>query len=136
MASSTSGLEIVVVDDNPAVLDALAMILEAEGFTVRTFETGEEFLAAARQMKPDCVILDVGLPLRSGVEVLQSVGGNRYAAPVIMISGLGGGWKEAAAAAGAYDCIEKPFDSELVVARVRLAARRRPTTRWRPIPTE
>ena len=129
MASGDSGLEIVVVDDNPAVLDALAMILEAEGFIVRTFGTGEEFLAAARQLNPDCVLLDVGLPARSGLDVLQSLGGARYPAPVIMISGLGDGAKGAAAAAGAYDYIEKPFDGELVIAQVRAAARSRPDRR-------
>ncbi len=126
MARGNSGLEIVVVDDSPAVLDALATILEAEGFTVRTFETGEAFLAAARDLKPDCVLLDVCLPVRSGLDVLKSIGGPCYPAPVIVISGLGdSGGRAAAAAAGAYGYIEKPFDGELVVAEVRAAARSR-----------
>jgi two-component system, LuxR family, response regulator FixJ len=120
-------LSIAVVDDDPAVRDSLATIFEMEGFRVWTFEGGDQFLAAAARIKPDCLLLDIHMPARSGLEVLEALGGTRYLAPIVMISGQGDiPMAVAAIKAGAHDFIEKPFDAETVVERVRetVAARR------------
>src|SRR3712207_5543003 len=82
-------LEIAVVDDDLAVRDSLATIFELEGFRVHTFDGGRAFLDAVPGLEPDCVLLDVHMPPPSGLEVVQAIGGSRYPAPVIMISGQG-----------------------------------------------
>jgi FixJ family two-component response regulator len=80
--------EIFVVDDDPAVRDALRLVLELEGYRVTAFPEGGSFLAAVRQRQPGCVVLDVHMPGRSGLEVLQELGPG-FSAPVFMISGQG-----------------------------------------------
>jgi FixJ family two-component response regulator len=115
-------LDVAVVDDDPAVRDSLGTIFEIEGFQVSAFEGGDEFLAVAKRIKPDCLLLDVHMPIRSGLDVLEAIGGTHFPAPVIMISGQGDiPMAVAAIKAGAHDFIEKPFDAEAVVERVRQA---------------
>jgi two-component system, LuxR family, response regulator FixJ len=116
----TNVLTIAVVDDDPAVLDALETIFKIDGFVVRTYASGDEFLASQRPEPPDCLLLDVCMPGRSGIEVLTAIGGKSYHAPVIMISG-NGDIPDAVRAikSGAQDFISKPFDAEWIVARVR-----------------
>jgi FixJ family two-component response regulator len=117
-------LDVAVVDDDPAVRDSLATILEIEGFRVRSYADGDSFLAEAGTTKSDCLILDVHMPVRSGLEVLEAIGGPRYPAPVIIISGQADiPMAVAAVKAGAHDIIEKPFDAEAVIERVREAVR-------------
>jgi two-component system, LuxR family, response regulator FixJ len=115
-------LRVAIVDDDPAVCDSLAMIFHLEGFRVHSFEGGRAFMEAWQDVSVDCVLLDVHMPSPSGLEVLEAIGGSRYPAPVIMISGQGDTMAVAAIKAGAYDFIEKPFDSETVIAHVREAA--------------
>jgi two-component system response regulator FixJ len=117
-------LEIAVVDDDPAVRDSLSMIFEMEGFQVRSFGGGEEFLLAARKIRPNCLLLDLHMPTRSGLDVLQAIGGAHYPAPVLMISGQADiPMAVAAIKAGAYDFVEKPFDAEAVIELVHRAMR-------------
>jgi two-component system, LuxR family, response regulator FixJ len=126
MDSGGTGLNVAVVDDDPAICDALVTLLEPEGWTVRAFGSGAEFLRAAQQMRPDCVLLDVHMPERSGLDVLAAIGGARFPAPVIIITGYGDiPMAVAAIKAGAHDFIEKPFDGEAVIERVRDAVRDR-----------
>ena len=117
-------LDVAVVDDDPAVRDSLATIFEMEGFQVRSYGSGDEFLAVAKRIKPDCLLLDVHMPARSGLDVLEAIGADHYPAPVIMISGQGDiPMAVAAIKAGAHDFIEKPFDADSVIALVREAVR-------------
>lgn len=113
-------LNVAVVDDDPAVRDSLATIFEMEGFRVWTYGGGDEFLTDAATITPDCLLLDVHMPARSGLEVLEAIGGARYMAPIVMISGQGDiPMAVAAIKAGAHDFIEKPFDAETVIERIR-----------------
>jgi len=68
-------LDIAVVDDDPPVRDSLMTIFEIEGWRVRTYPDGDSFLVEAKRQKFDCVILDVHMPGRSGLEVLEALGG-------------------------------------------------------------
>lgn len=121
----SDSLIIAVVDDDPAVRDSLATLFEMEGFQVHSFGTGDAFLHAATQLKADCLLLDVHMPARSGLDVLEAVGGARYPAPIIMISGQSDiPMAVAAIKAGAHDFIEKPFDAEAVIERIREAVRK------------
>ena len=82
-------LAITIVDDDPAVRDSLQTIFEIEGFEVRAFADGDRFLAEAPRIRTDCLILDVHMPRRSGLEILEALGGFSYPAPIFIISGQG-----------------------------------------------
>jgi two-component system, LuxR family, response regulator FixJ len=113
---------IFIVDDDAAVRDALGVVFVIEGFQVRGFEEGAEFIATARDVIPSCIILDVHMPGRSGIEILKELNADHYAAPVFIISGQGDiPTAVQAIKHGAFDFIEKPFDAETVVARVKEA---------------
>lgn len=60
-----------IVDDDPAIRDALTVVFELEGFSVREFDDGESFLAAMDGTRPNCVIMDVHMPGQSGIEILR-----------------------------------------------------------------
>ncbi|MFN4169500.1 MAG: response regulator transcription factor [Pannonibacter phragmitetus] len=111
---------IYIVDDDPAVRDALSVVFEMEGFSVETFEDGDSFVTAAKERVPACVILDVHMPGRSGIDVLKALSADSYEAPIFIISGQGDiPMAVEAIRNGAFDFIEKPFDADTVVARVR-----------------
>ncbi len=119
-------LTVAVVDDDPAVRDSLATIFELEGFRVRTYADGDNFVGEAKRMRFDCVLMDVHMPGRSGLEVLEALGGHEYQAPVFIISGQGDiPMAVTAIKAGAHDFIEKPFEADHVITRVREAVEAR-----------
>jgi len=116
--------EIFVVDDDPSVRAALAVVLGAEGFVTTGFPDGESFLSSAGARTPACLLLDMHLPGCSGIELLKKIDAHHYPAPVLMISGVGDiPTAVEAVRNGALDFIEKPFDPAAVVARVRDALR-------------
>lgn len=112
--------EIFIVDDDPSVRAALAVVLSGEGFEVTSFVEGETFLAVARSRTPECVLIDIHLPGGSGLEVLRRLDAQRYPAPILVISGRGDiPTAVEAIRNGALDFIEKPFDAVAVATRVR-----------------
>jgi two-component system response regulator FixJ len=115
-------LEIFVVDDEPAVLETLGLVLGVEGYQVRTFADGASFLAAAMAHTPACVLLDVRMPGRSGLDILKELNAQHYPAPIFIVSGAGDiPMAVDAIRNGAFDFIEKPFNGKDVAARVREA---------------
>ncbi len=117
--SSGAPREVVIVDDDPTVHDALSVAFRRNGFRVVSFSEGNSFLAAASQVTPACILLDVSMPGVSGLEVLRSLEAQQYPTPVFMLSGK----RDVpvvveAIKNGAVDFIEKPFDANVVVARV------------------
>ncbi|MEM6381433.1 MAG: response regulator [Pseudomonadota bacterium] len=111
---------VFIVDDDPAVRDALSVVFSLEGFDVETFDCGDAFLGALPNLPQACVLLDVHMPGRSGMEILKSISPDTYRAPVFIISGQGDiPMAVSAVKSGAFDFIEKPFDAETVVQRVR-----------------
>lgn len=114
--------EIFIVDDDPAVRDALSVVFSLEGYHVTTFAEGGSFVAAARARAPVCILLDVHMPGRSGLEILKDLNAQHYPAPIFIISGQGDiPMAVDAIKNGALDFIEKPFDADTVVERVREA---------------
>ncbi len=114
-----------IVDDDPAVRDALSLLFETEGFRVKSFANAEEFLGGVEEETPNCVLLDVHMPGRSGIDILKSLNGENFPAPIFIISGQGDiPMAVEAIKSGAYDFIEKPFDVESIIARVREAVSR------------
>jgi two-component system response regulator FixJ len=117
-------LDVVVVDDDSGTQDLLATILQSRGCQVRTYGSGGEFLAVAGTLRPDCLLLDVCMPVQSGFDVLDAIGGPDFPAPILMISARGDvPVVVAAMKAGAWDYIEKPFDPETLVSRLHEAVR-------------
>ncbi len=111
---------LIIVDDDPAVRDALSVVFSLEGFDVETFESGDDLLQALPNLPHGCILLDVHMPGRSGMDTLKAIDPDTYPAPIFIISGQGDiPMAVSAVKAGAFDFIEKPFDAETVVARVR-----------------
>jgi two-component system, LuxR family, response regulator FixJ len=114
--------DIYVVDDDAAVRDALSVILTLEGFHVSGFAEGNSFLAAVRKHEPACIILDVHMPGRSGLDLLKELQNQNCTVPLFIISGQGDiPMAVDAIKSGALDFIEKPFDAATLVNRVREA---------------
>ncbi|TYC52879.1 response regulator transcription factor [Rhodobacterales bacterium] len=111
---------IYIVDDDPAVRDALSVLFNMEGFIVETFSDGDTFVKSASKTVPACVMLDVHMPGRSGIEILKALNAEHYPAPIFIISGQGDiPMAVEAIRNGAFDFIEKPFSADTVLERVR-----------------
>ena len=118
---------ILVVDDEADIRDALEMVLKYEKYAVATAADGDKALALLDKALPDVVLLDVKMPGRDGLEILEEIGRRHPGLPVVMISGHADrstGW--AAARKGAFDFLDKPLDEGQVLVTVRnaLAMRR------------
>ena len=115
---------ILVVDDEPQLLRALGTNLKARGYEIDLAPTGEVALALAARNHPDLVILDLGLPDMSGIEVLEGLRG-WLTAPVIVLSARTDSMEKVEALdAGADDYVTKPFGMDEFLARLRAAVRR------------
>ncbi|RAU91104.1 response regulator [Mycolicibacter senuensis] len=115
---------VLVVDDEPQILRALKINLSVRGYEVVTAATGAGALRAAAEQRPDVVILDLGLPVISGIEVLAGLRG-WLTVPVIVLSArTDSADKVEALDAGADDYVTKPFGMDEFLARLRAAVRR------------
>jgi two-component system response regulator FixJ len=120
MLDSQTTMEILVADDDASVCDALTYLLTPGGFRVTSFGEGGSLLATARARVPACIILDVRLPDRSGLDILRDLNAPDYPAPIIVISAhCNIPMAVDAIKHGALDLIEKPFAPEAMLARVR-----------------
>jgi DNA-binding response OmpR family regulator len=117
---------VLVVDDDPLIVDLVAFRLGHLGLQVSVESDGEAGLAAARQLHPDLVVLDWMMPLMTGLEVCQALRADADPAlartPVLLLTAktrepdLARGF-----AAGATDVIAKPFSTRELVSRVTAA---------------
>lgn len=115
---------VLVIDDEPQILRALRINLSVRGYEVRTAATGAEALRSAADHRPDVIVLDLGLPDMSGIEVLHGLRG-WLSAPVIVLSArTDSSDKVEALDAGADDYVTKPFGMDEFLARLRAAVRR------------
>jgi two-component system, OmpR family, KDP operon response regulator KdpE len=115
---------ILLVDDDTALLRTLSLNLRARGYEVLTTETGEGALERVRTDAPDVVILDLGLPDLSGVEVLRELRAWNPVPVVVLSARHGSDDKVEALDLGADDYVTKPFGIDELLARVRAAVRR------------
>ena len=115
---------VLVIDDEPQILRALRINLSVRGYEVATAATGAEALRSAADHRPDVIVLDLGLPDMSGIEVLGGLRG-WLTAPVIVLSArTDSSDKVEALDAGADDYVTKPFGMDEFLARLRAAVRR------------
>ena len=130
---STLKSRVLCVDDDIAILRALAANLKARGFIVDVATTGEEALRLAVDNAPDLVVLDLGLPGMSGIDVIHGLRG-WTSLPIIVLSARDSEHdKIAALDAGADDYVTKPFGMGELLARARAALRRVTPTDSPPI---
>lgn len=115
---------VLVVDDEPQILRALRINLQARDYEVVTASSGRSALQAATDTRPDLVVLDLGLPDVDGVDVVRSLR-TWTAVPILILSGrLSSRAKVEALDAGADDYVTKPFNVDELFARVRAVTRR------------
>jgi RNA polymerase sigma factor (sigma-70 family) len=116
---------VFIVDDEASVRDALRLFLDVSGFRVKTFASGEEFLAAIDPARPGCLVLDVRMPGMSGLEVQQELKRRGITLPIIVITGHGDvAMAVAALKAGGLNFLEKPIDHDMLIADIREALNR------------
>ena len=119
-----SGGTILLVEDEPAITEPLAEALEREGFEPRVAATAADALSAAREDPPDLVLLDIGLPDGSGLDVCRELRKSGDV-PIIMLTARGSeADRVLGLELGADDYIVKPFSAREVTARVRAVLRR------------
>jgi two-component system, OmpR family, KDP operon response regulator KdpE len=115
---------ILIVDDEPQILRALRINLQARHYDVVTAADGTAALREARASKPDLIVLDLGLPDLDGVEVIRKLRA-WSPVPIVVLSGrVGSNDKVGALDAGADDYVTKPFSLDELLARVRAVTRR------------
>ena len=108
---------IAIVDDDPAVRDSLTTLLEAAGHTTKSFKSGNLFLETEAANWQGCVLLDVRMPGKDGLTVLQEALALNPALHIVMMSGHGDiPMAVKALRLGAHDFIEKPFQASTIMA--------------------
>jgi two-component system, OmpR family, KDP operon response regulator KdpE len=115
---------VLVVDDEPAIVRTLSINLRARGYDVYVAGDGRTALDVAREEQPDVVLLDLGLPDLSGVDVLRRLRSWSQVPVVVLSARHGSDDKVEALDEGADDYVTKPFGMDELLARVRAAVRR------------
>jgi two-component system, OmpR family, KDP operon response regulator KdpE len=115
---------VLVVDDEPQIVRALAINLKARGYDVDTAGDGTAALTAAADRHPDVVLLDLGLPDIDGVEVIRGLRGWTKIPIIVLSARQASAEKVEALDAGADDYVTKPFGMDELLARLRAAVRR------------
>jgi two-component system, OmpR family, response regulator len=120
-----SEARLLVVDDEPNILELLATSLRFAGFEVTTATNGREALAAARSSRPDLVVLDVMMPDMDGFDVVRRMRGEGATVPVLFLTARDATEdKVAGLTVGGDDYVTKPFSLEEIIARIRAVLRR------------
>ena len=116
---------IYVVDDDQSVREALESLIRSAGFRVATFATAQEFFLESPPDSPACVILDVGLPGLSGMDLQWTLAQANIHIPIVFITGHGSvSMSVQAMKAGAVDFLTKPFRYEELLAAIEESLRR------------
>lgn len=111
-----------LVDDDDGVREALTLLLAEAGFTVRSYKSGLDFLAAPRTEQPGCIVSDIRMPGLDGLELQAKLRAGGSTAPIIFITGHGDvPMAVQALRAGALDFIEKPFDDDHLLESIKRA---------------
>ncbi|PSL37106.1 two-component system KDP operon response regulator KdpE [Labedella gwakjiensis] len=117
-------MKLLIADDDPQILRALRVTLGARGYEVVTAPDGAAAVNATIEEHPDLLLLDLGMPGLSGIEVIQAIRG-WSAVPILVVSGRSGAAdKVDALDAGADDYVTKPFVIDELLARIRALTRR------------
>ena len=110
---------VAIVDDEEPVRKALKRLLRASGLEAESYAGGKEFLAAAVARKPDCVVLDLHMPVMGGLQVLREMRASRLALPAVVITAYDEPETRAQClAAGAAAYLRKPLDERVLLSTI------------------
>jgi DNA-binding response OmpR family regulator len=115
---------ILVVDDEPSIVEVVSLYLRREGFDVLTAGDGDTALSAAREHLPDLIVLDIMLPKRSGLEITRLLRLEREVPIILLTARSDEADRIVGLELGADDYVVKPFSPREVVARVKAVLRR------------
>lgn len=119
------GKKVLVIEDEPNIIEAVSFILSRDGWDVKTHSNGHDAMETVRARAPDLIILDVMLPGKSGYDILEEIRADAdfAATPVLMLTARGQDRdREIAERAGADQYMTKPFSNADVLAAVRALA--------------
>jgi two-component system, OmpR family, response regulator len=123
--AQTDALRVLVVDDEPSIVDVVAMALRHHGYEVSTVDTGAAALARVRDWRPHAMVLDVMLPDMEGFEVARRLSVDRANVPILFLSARDNtSDKIRGLTTGGDDYVTKPFSLEELIARLRNILRR------------
>ncbi|WP_326982512.1 response regulator [Chryseobacterium sp. MYb264] len=117
----SSATQILVLDDSPAIVDSIEMMMEFEGLSVSKFYKGSDMLNALNpQAKPNVILMDMWLSGEDGRDICRTIRAdeNLRDIPVVIMS-ASRGLEQSALDAGANDFIAKPFDMDDMISRMR-----------------
>jgi two-component system, OmpR family, response regulator len=121
----TAGSRVLVVDDEPNLVEVVSMALRFQGFTVESAASGREAIAAVAAFKPHLIVLDVMLGDMEGFEVARRLGAQRAGVPIIFLTARDSTEdKVRGLSGGGDDYMTKPFSLEELLARIRTILRR------------
>jgi len=113
---------VAVIDDDEAFRAALQRLLKAAGFPVRSFASAEDFLKSGQQHETGCLVTDIRMPGRSGLDVQAKLSAEHCPIPTIFITAHGDEkMRLQAMRGGAVKFLGKPFDSAMLLESVRVA---------------
>ena len=116
---------VCLVDDEPALLRALSRLLEASGFYVQTFTSAESFLEFTETELPSCVVLDLNLPEKNGLQLQAELLESEIDCPIVFLSGQADiPLSVEAMRAGAFDFLTKPVDAAALIDAIHAALHR------------
>jgi len=119
---NNSTATVFIIDDDPAIRDALSLMIEQEHIAVATFENAEAFLASCQSECYGCAIIDIRMPGMDGMQLQEVLSKRNIHLPVIFLTGHGDiPMSVQAIKAGAMDFLTKPVTREKLLASVRLA---------------
>jgi two-component system OmpR family response regulator len=125
MTDTSSDRRVLVVDDEPNIVEVVTMALRFQGFEVESAATGREALSAVSRFRPHLMVLDVMLPDMEGFEVASRLGAQRAGVPIIFLTARDATEdKVRGLTGGGDDYMTKPFSLEELVARIRTILRR------------
>jgi two-component system OmpR family response regulator len=130
-------LRVLVVDDEPSIVDVVSTGLRHHGYAVASAETGAEALGRARDWRPHAIVLDVMLPDMEGFDVARRLAAQRSEVPILFLSARDNtADKVRGLEIGGEDYVTKPFSIEELVARLRVIMRRTGSVATAPEPLQ
>jgi two-component system OmpR family response regulator len=125
MGEATNGHRVLVVDDEPNIVDVVSMALRFQGFSVESAGTGAEAVSTVGSFHPHLIVLDVMLPDMEGFEVARRLGAQHARVPIIYLTARDATEdKIRGLSLGGDDYVTKPFSLEELIARIRSILRR------------
>lgn len=115
-----------IVDDDDAVRDSLALLLESAGATVHQYGSAEDLLGSLADLRSGCIVTDVRMPEIDGIQLMKRLAAAQVTLPVIVMTGHADvALAVTAMKAGAADFLEKPFDDQVLLDAIGAAIHRR-----------